>query len=229
MHDAARGWTSRRRARGSRPKPPPWGCRASAASAVTSAGFCHTKLRSTAPHPMRSPFPLFSLARAAGATRAAPLRNPAGVPCRPSAAAAPRGHFIARRRLEKEAAQFQPGTRPHLEVPPQVVPTRAGPRVLQRANLHLWRARRRAAGVPPPPLRGTGTRPPGSVAHRTTAGVVSPPWSTLDALGRGRRASGPAMCAGEVASSPFRHRREAAAAAALRSVVKRGARRGGTA
>ena len=93
-HDAARGWTSRRRARGSRPKPPPWGCRASAASAVTSAGFCHTKLRSTAPHPMRSPFPLFSLARDACAPRAAPLQNPAGVPCRPSAAAAPRGHFF---------------------------------------------------------------------------------------------------------------------------------------
>jgi hypothetical protein len=141
----------------------------------------------------------------------------------------PAGTFLPAGGLKKEATQFQPGTRPHLEVPPQVVPTHAGPRALQRANLHLWWARRRAAGVPPPPLRGTGTRPPGSVAHRTTAGVVSPPWSTLDALGRGRRASGPAMCAGEVASSPFRHRREAAAAAALRSVVKRGARRGSTA
>jgi hypothetical protein len=88
-------------ARGSRPKPPPWGCRAPAARAVTSSCFCRTRLRSAAPHPMRSPFPLFSLARDAGAPRAAPLRNPAGVPCRPSAAAAPRGHVFARRRLKK--------------------------------------------------------------------------------------------------------------------------------
>ena len=100
-HDAARGWTSRRRARGSRPKPPPWGCRAPAARAVTSSCFCRTRICTSAPHSIRPPFPLFPLVRAAGATRAAPLRNPVGVPCRPSAAAAPRGHFFARRRLKK--------------------------------------------------------------------------------------------------------------------------------
>jgi hypothetical protein len=203
-HDAARGLDQPPQRSRLRSKPPPWGCRASAARAVTSSCFCRTRLRSAAPHPMRSTFPLFPLACDAGATRAAPLRNPGGsaLPAvrrrgGPRAPFCPLATKKPRHAVENGHATASRGCR-------KVVTAPSGARAPRRANVRLFWAPRATAGLPPPRPRGTGTRPPGSVADGPTAGVVSPPWCTSDTLRRRRRAAGPAICAGEVASGPLR-------------------------